>query len=80
MLSGKGYALKVIQKSQLRKSKEKVKQLINEVSIAKRIQHENIIRFYAHFEDALKLYLVLELVEEGNLFQQLKKRGPFDER
>lgn len=79
LASGKDYALKIIPKNQLRKSKDKIKQLINEVSIVKRILHENIIRYYTHFETPEEISIVFEIAEQGNLYCLLRKRIKLEE-
>ena len=47
--------------------------MITEVELARRVLHDNIVRCYAHFEDASNIYLVMELAEGGNLYAFLRK-------
>nr|XP_002124936.1 serine/threonine-protein kinase 33-like [Ciona intestinalis]XP_018673303.1 serine/threonine-protein kinase 33-like [Ciona intestinalis]XP_018673304.1 serine/threonine-protein kinase 33-like [Ciona intestinalis]XP_026695741.1 serine/threonine-protein kinase 33-like [Ciona intestinalis] len=53
--------------------------LAREVTILKRVKHENIIHLEEVFETAQKMYLVMELCEFGELRGLLFKTGPFTE-
>lgn len=45
----------------------------------KNTKFEHIIRFYDCFEDGDNIYLVMELAENGQLFDKLKRQGRFSE-
>lgn len=51
-----------------------------EVIIMKLIEHPNVMALYDVWENRGELYLVLEYVEGGELFDYLIKRGRLDER
>lgn len=51
------FAMKIIDKS---KSKGMEGQIIKEISILKRIKHENIVRLYECFETRDKIYMQME--------------------
>ncbi|KAG9396143.1 Protein kinase domain [Carpediemonas membranifera] len=68
-------AIKVIDK---RKCKDTAA-LRNEVSCLKACQHRNIIRLHELFESKSKVYLVMELVKGGELFDRIVKLGKYSE-
>lgn len=52
---------------------EITEQFIRELKIQVYLNHANIIRMYGFFDDAVNIYLILELAMGGQLFKQLKK-------
>ena len=48
--------------------------LQREIQIHEKLNHPNIIKLFGSFQRENKLYLVLELVESGNLFEMAKKQ------
>lgn len=66
------YAIKKIPK-QMIKSHFMEDQFILEMKLQTYLYHENILSLYTHFDDRTHIYLVLEYMEEGTLFSQLKK-------
>jgi len=50
-------------------------QLIKEIKIQSFCNHENILKLYGFFDDAEFIYIILEYMEEGTLFQTLKKQN-----
>jgi serine/threonine protein kinase len=56
-----------------------VEQLLQEIKIQLYCNHENILKLYGVFDDADHIYLVLEYMEEGTLFQLLKRRKTLPE-
>ena len=56
-------------------------QVQREIRIHVELQHTNIIKLYAAFEDDANVYMVQELASDGDLFQQVKSgSGKFSER
>ncbi|RAK74769.1 serine/threonine-protein kinase [Aspergillus fijiensis CBS 313.89] len=53
--------------------------LEREVVIMKLIEHPNVISLYDVWENRGELYLVLEYVEGGELFEYVRKHGPLPE-
>ena len=51
-----------------------------EVNILKRVRHANVIQLYEMYEIDNKIYLVMELVTGGELFDEIVGRGTFHER
>jgi serine/threonine protein kinase len=50
-----------------------VNQFILELKLQTSFIHENLLTLYTQFDDKDHLYLVLEYMEEGTLFNYLKK-------
>jgi calcium-dependent protein kinase len=75
--SGAIRAVKMLSKSQL--SKEELKDIANEIQIIKNCDHPNIVTIYEEYEDHKYLYIVTELIEGGELFDELIRRKKFSE-
>ena len=73
------YAQKIYKKSMLT-SLIPLKVLFREISLHMTLIHPNIVRLYDHMEDHIKLYLIMEYVEKGSLFDLLRKKGKLAER
>lgn len=50
-----------------------------EVNILKNLDHPNIVRLYEVFEEKKNIYLVTELCEGRELFDEIQKRKKFSE-
>lgn len=74
--TGVEYALKVIDKD---KCKGKEQMIANEVAILRRVQHRNIVRLVEEFDFDSELYLVMELVKGGDLFDAIAAASKFPE-
>ncbi|KAJ2997891.1 hypothetical protein HDV02_005076 [Globomyces sp. JEL0801] len=66
-------AIKTINKKQM-KDANLTKRVANEVEIHWQLRHQNILELYNYFEDSTYVYLIMELCENGTLFQYLKER------
>jgi serine/threonine protein kinase len=75
---GNQYAVKIIDKEQLiREHMEE--QLKREISIMRMANHPNIVRLYDVLQTQNNIYLVLELVTGGELFDRIVSVKRFDE-
>jgi serine/threonine protein kinase len=75
---GGQYAVKIIDKEQLiREHMEE--QLKREISIMRMANHPNIVRLYDVLQTQNNIYLVLELVTGGELFDRIVSAKRFDE-
>lgn len=61
------------------KAKADFQVLSREISILKRCDHDNIIKFYACYEDKRYVYIVTELARGGELFDHIVKRRHYSE-
>lgn len=75
--TGKKFAVKCIDKKSL---KGKEDSLENEISVLKRADHPNIVKMIEMFEDKNYLYLVMDLVTGGELFDRIVDRGSYTEK
>jgi 3-phosphoinositide dependent protein kinase-1 len=68
------YAIKMMEKKHIiRHQKEAF--VFNEKNVLSKLNHPNLMRLHATFQDNIALYFVLDLCPGGELFQQLKKAG-----
>ena len=74
--TGNKFAIKIIDRA---KCKGKENMIETEVSILKRVKHENIIQLYEMYEVDNKIYLVMEMVTGGELFDEIVSRGKYTE-
>ncbi|KAJ1513725.1 hypothetical protein HMI55_005285 [Coelomomyces lativittatus] len=51
----------------------------SEVAILRRVKHKNIIRLFDMFESPQKIFLVMELVTGGELFDRIIEKGHYSE-
>jgi calcium-dependent protein kinase len=56
-----------------------ISQINTEILISTSLEHPNIIKVYDCFEEENYIYMVLELAENGQLYQKLRGVGRFDE-
>ncbi|XP_064399432.1 calcium/calmodulin-dependent protein kinase type 1-like [Halichondria panicea] len=74
--SSKEYAIKVIRKDAL-KGKEEALQM--EIDVLRKVKHTNIVYLMEVFDSKSKLYLVMELVTGGELFDRIIAKGSYTE-
>jgi len=70
------YAVKIIEKNQ---SEEELQLLQREIDILKKLHHQNIIALKEVYDEKETIYLVMELVQGGELFDQIVSRGTYSE-
>ncbi|KAM4834393.1 serine/threonine-protein kinase DCLK2 [Thomomys bottae] len=75
--TGKEFALKIIDKA---KCCGKEHLIESEVSILRRVKHPNIIMLVEEMETATELFLVMELVKGGDLFDAITSSTKYTER
>ncbi|XP_065909896.1 calcium/calmodulin-dependent protein kinase type 1-like [Dysidea avara] len=75
--TGTQYAIKIIDKKQL-KGKEEALQ--NEIEVLRKVSHPNIVKLYEMYDDKSKVYLVMELVCGGELFDRIVEKGTYTEK
>jgi len=78
--TGDKVAIKVIEKNNLVDGKgEELNLLHREIDIMKKLHHKNIIALVDVFEEPTHIYIILELITGGELFDQIVKRGSYGE-
>lgn len=75
--TGKKYAVKCIDKKSL-KGKEDT--LESEIRVLNKADHPNIVKMKEQFEDKHYMYLVMDLVTGGELFDRIVQRGSYSEK
>jgi len=79
MKVGDWYAIKVLKKDRLRDDKH-WRAVLHEIEILRRINSSYCIRLYDAFQSETAVYLVLEYVDGGELFDFIVKRGHLSEQ
>ncbi|KAH9254282.1 hypothetical protein BASA81_007672 [Batrachochytrium salamandrivorans] len=77
-LTGQKVAVKIIDKNKLDKSTSK--KLFREVRIMKLLNHKNIVRLYEVIDTPDELYLIMEYVSGGEIFDYLVAHGRMKEK
>uniref|UniRef100_A0A673XUU2 non-specific serine/threonine protein kinase n=1 Tax=Salmo trutta TaxID=8032 RepID=A0A673XUU2_SALTR len=75
--TGREYALKIINKVKCRGKEHMIQ---NEVSILRRVKHPNIVLLIEEMDTYSELYLVMELVKGGDLFDSITSSNKYTER
>ncbi|XP_037325347.2 serine/threonine-protein kinase DCLK1-like isoform X1 [Pungitius pungitius] len=75
--TGREYALKIISKN---KCKGKEHMIQSEVSILRHVKHPNIVLLIEEMDTYNELYLVMELVKGGDLFDAITSSNKYTER
>ncbi|KAM9333129.1 serine/threonine-protein kinase DCLK1a isoform 2-T2 [Pholidichthys leucotaenia] len=75
--TGREYALKIISKGKCRGKEHMIQ---NEVAILRRVKHPNIVLLIEEVDSYNELYLVMELVKGGDLFDAITSANRYTER
>ncbi|KAK9968441.1 hypothetical protein ABG768_002768 [Culter alburnus] len=75
--TGRAYALKIINKGKCRGKEHMIQ---NEVAILRRVKHPNIVLLIEEMDTYSELYLVMELVKGGDLFDAITSANRYTER
>ncbi|KAF6716906.1 Calcium/calmodulin-dependent protein kinase type 1D [Oryzias melastigma] len=76
-LSGRMFAVKCIPKKAL---KGKESSIENEIAVLRKIKHENIVALEDIYESPDHLYLIMQLVSGGELFDRIVEKGFYTEK
>ena len=76
--TGTRFAIKIVNKARL--DEQDLRSLAAEIETLKSVSHPNIVRLEDHFEDDTHVYLVMELVSGGELFERIVERDHYTER
>ena len=77
-------AMKVIAKAKLQgdneeESQKMLRQLIQEIKVQMFLEHANLVELYSFFSDHYKMYLLMELGCDGQLYELVKDGREFSE-
>ncbi|CAK69350.1 unnamed protein product (macronuclear) [Paramecium tetraurelia] len=75
-LGDEKFAVKQYSKHKLTNRLDKIA-LLKEISILRQVQHENVVHLYEVFENEDTIYVVMELLEGGDLYDYLKQPNSF---
>ncbi|XP_073804872.1 serine/threonine-protein kinase DCLK2 isoform X4 [Danio rerio] len=75
--TGKEFALKIIDKNKCRGKEHLIE---NEVAVLRRVKHPNIIMLIEEVDTPAELYLVMELVKGGDLFDAITSSTKYTEK
>ena len=78
LVTGSEYAVKCIQKA-LIQTPVQISHLKHEIKSMHKVKSPNCVELFRVYEEADSLYLLLELVPQGNLLQRLQKLKKFEE-
>lgn len=73
----KHFAIKIIKKSKL--NAEELAVVHDEVEIMHKINHPHCVQLYEMFETNKKIYMVMELLTGGELFDRIVSKGSYSE-
>ncbi|XP_028553407.1 CBL-interacting serine/threonine-protein kinase 9-like isoform X3 [Dendrobium catenatum] len=76
--TGENVAIKVLDKNQVLRHKM-VEQIKREISTMKLIKHPNVVQLYEVMASKTKIYIVLEFVDGGELFDKIVNSGRLKE-
>ncbi|XP_077066409.1 calcium/calmodulin-dependent protein kinase 1Db isoform X2 [Siphateles boraxobius] len=75
--TGDMYAMKCIPKKALRGKESGIE---NEIAVLRKVKHENIVALEDIYESPSHLYLIMQLVSGGELFDRIVERGFYTEQ
>mmetsp|Transcript_103149 Transcript_103149/g.177815 ORF Transcript_103149/g.177815 Transcript_103149/m.177815 type:complete len:588 (-) Transcript_103149:463-2226(-) len=71
--TGEQVAVKIIRKGVLQRSQEELRKIIREIAVLRLINHPHILRLLDVIQTSKYLFLILEYLSGGELFQLLRK-------
>ncbi|CAN6467022.1 unnamed protein product [Victoria cruziana] len=77
--SGKGFAVKILEREKILQLKI-TEQIKREIRTLKLLNHPNVVRLYEVLASKTKIYMVLEYVTGGELFDKIALNGRLKER
>lgn len=78
--TGQEFAVKIIRKESLGLDQRAQMRIDREVEILTKVNHPNIVRLYDLIESETRLYLIMELVTGGELFDKIVAKGYYSEK
>ena len=78
LITGSKRAMKVINKNENFSEKDD-KKILNEINILKTLDHPNILKIFEIYISNESYSMIMELCQEGELYQEILFKGPFKE-
>lgn len=75
--TGEMRAIKIIHKESCPRDEQN--KILNEIRVMKALDHPNIVRIYEYFQDSKYIYMVMELIKGGELFDRIIASRHFSE-
>lgn len=75
-ITKKEFALKIVDKAKIRGKEQMIR---DEIDIMRRCKHPNIVRMYEDYDSVRHIYLVMELIKGGDLFDAISTSVKFTE-
>ena len=75
-ITKKEFALKIVDKAKVRGKEQMIR---DEIEIMRRCKHPNIVRMYEDYDSIRHIYLVMELIKGGDLFDAISSSVKFTE-
>lgn len=75
-ISNESFACKIVRKSQMNDAQS----MSTEIEIMKRVRHKHVVSMYELYETPKCLWIVLELVDSGDLFHHLAETPDYSEK
>ena len=75
-ITKKEFALKIVDKSKIRGKEQMIR---DEIDIMRRCKHPNIVQMYEDYDTQRHIYLVMELIKGGDLFDAISSSVKFSE-
>ena len=72
------FAMKIVKKTQT--SEQDRKYLKKEIDILRQLDHRNIVHIHDYYTDTSQLFLVIDYLSGGDLFEEITKRSYYTER
>uniref|UniRef100_A0A0G4FPT8 non-specific serine/threonine protein kinase n=1 Tax=Chromera velia CCMP2878 TaxID=1169474 RepID=A0A0G4FPT8_9ALVE len=68
-------AIKILRKANIKKPQR----VAREIKVLKGMDHPHVVRLYEVIEDQMNIYLVMEMLSGGELFERIKEKRQFSE-
>lgn len=75
-ITKKEFALKIVDKAKIRGKEQMIR---DEIDIMRKCKHPNIVRMYEDYDSSRHIYLVMELIRGGDLFDAISSSVKFTE-
>ena len=74
---GRKYAVKAFSKEGIYSEEKGKESLINEIEVMRKFGHKNLMKLYGVYESQNSIYVAVELLEGGQLYDKVKNKHKF---